>query len=245
MMMPGWGRIMNSLLIRVGADQSIGGGLWNGPVDLQSGKFVYVPIPETRRVHEGLKKNYSSLSQALSSFGLTLPSHLQMQAMHLDPDFDYLTYGDRGERAKQIQAKISTGDLIVFYAGLRDVRGKSRLVYAIIGLFVIEKIVRAADLPTSERDINAHSRRVLSADAQDLIVRARSKVSGRLERCLPIGEWRDRAYRVRQDLLDDWGGLSVKDGYLQRSARLPQFLDPKRFLNWFDSMERALLQANN
>jgi Nucleotide modification associated domain 3 len=236
---------MNSLLIRVGADQSNGGGLWNGPVDLQSGKFVYVPIPETQPVHEGLKKNYNSLSQSLSSFGVTLPPHLQTQAMHLDPDFDYLTYGDRGERAKQIQDKLGPGDLIVFYAALCDVRDKSRLLYAIIGLFVVESIIRAADLPARERDINAHSRRILSTDAQDLIVCARPKVSGRLERCLPIGEWRDRAYRVRHDLLEAWGGLSVKDGYLQRSARLPQFLDPKRFLTWFNCMGQGLLQANN
>jgi hypothetical protein len=236
---------MNSLLIRVGADQSVGGGSWNGPVDLQSGKFVYVPIPETQPVHVGMEKNYSALSQALSSFGASLPPHLRTQAMHLDPDFDYLTYGDRGERAKQIQAKLSSGDLIVFYAGLSDVRGNSRLAYAIVGLFVVESIISAVDLPATARDINAHSRRILSADAQDLIVRARPKVSGRLERCLQIGERRDRAYRVRHDLLEAWGGLSVKDGYLQRSARLPQFLDPKRFLNWFDSMGRGLLQANN
>src|ERR1035437_6072802 len=68
---------MNSLLIRVGADQSVGGGSWNGPVDLQSGKFVYVPIPETQPVHVGMEKNYSALSQALSSFGASLPPHLR------------------------------------------------------------------------------------------------------------------------------------------------------------------------
>lgn len=236
---------MNSLLIRVGADQSIGGGLWNGPVDLKSGKFVYVPIPETRPLHAGLAKNYRSLAQALSSFGVALPPHLQMQAMHLDPDFEYLTYGDKGERAKQIQTKLGAGDLIAFYAGLRDVQNKSRLVYAIIGLYMVEDIIPAVNLPANERDINAHSRRILDRSAQDIIVRARPRISGRLERCLPIGEWRDRAYRVRRDLLCAWGGLSVRDGYLQRSARLPQFLDPQQFLKWFSSMERSLIQANN
>jgi hypothetical protein len=66
-----------------------------------------------------------------------------------------------------------------------------------------------------------------------------------LERCLPIGEWRDRAYRVRRALIDEWGGLSVKDGYLQRSARLPRMIDPTRFQRWLESQKPILFQANN
>jgi len=76
-------------------------------------------------------------------------------------------------------------------------------------------------------------------------VRGRAGSSGRLQRCLPIGEYRDRAYRVRRDLLEQWGGLSVKDGYLQRSARLPRFLDAERITGWFASQRPILMQANN
>ncbi len=76
-------------------------------------------------------------------------------------------------------------------------------------------------------------------------MRGRVGSSGRLQRCLPIGEYRDRAYRVRRDLLEEWGGLSVKDGYLQRSARLPRFLDPHRFMGWLESQRPVLMQANN
>jgi hypothetical protein len=32
---------------------------------------------------------------------------------------------------------------------------------------------------------------------------------------------RGGVYRVRNDLLDAWGGLDIKDGYIQRSAFLP------------------------
>jgi hypothetical protein len=78
-----------------------------------------------------------------------------------------------------------------------------------------------------------------------LVVRGRPGVSGRLERCLPIGEFRDKAYRVRRDVLKEWDGLSVKDGYLQRSARLPRFLDPERFARWLYSRDPVLLQTNN
>ena len=165
--------------------------------------------------------------------------------MHLDPDFDYLSYGDQGARASQLRTKLSQGDRIVFYSGLKDVHDGPRLVYAIVGIFVVEDIVLATSVPESARNANAHSRRILAEGAQDIVVRGNPQLSGRLERCLPVGEWRNRAYRVRLDLLEAWGGLSVKDGYLQRSARLPEFLDPGRFLDWFESKRPKLIRANN
>jgi hypothetical protein len=191
-----------------------------------------------------MQKSYSALIPVLSTFGVNLPAHLRPHHMHHDPDFNHLTYGDQGERAKQL-CKLNRGDMIVFYSGLADVRGGPRLVYAIIGLFVVDVIIPATSVPVSARDTNAHSRRILSEAAQDIIVRARPRVSGRLERCFPIGEWRDRAYRARRDVLEAWGGLSVKDGYLQRSARLPRFLDQGQFQRWFGSQKPTLLQVNN
>jgi hypothetical protein len=236
---------VNGLLVRVGADLSVGGGSWNGPVDSSSGEFAYVAIPENSPVHPGMEKPYSALAPILAKFGVDLPSHLRMRHMHLDPDFEHLTYGDQGERAKQLQANLREGDLIVFYAGLADTCAATRLVYALIGLFVVEEFVLAADISFRDRNINAHSRRVLGPGAMDLIVRGRPKVSGRLSRCVPIGEYYDRAYRVRKDLLEEWGGLSVKDGYLQRSARLPKLLDPARFRCWLERQGPSPMQANN
>src|SRR5260370_25465639 len=103
--------------------------------------------------------------------------------MHLDPDFDYLTYGDQGERANQLRTKLSQGDRIVFYSGMKDVHDGLRLVYAIIGIFVVDDIVLARSVPESARNSNAHSRRILADGAQDIIVRGRQDLSGRLERC--------------------------------------------------------------
>jgi hypothetical protein len=235
---------VNALLVRVGADQSPGGGLWNGPVDSRSGRFAYVPIPEAQVVHPGLERSYALLKPALDSFSRDLPAHLQRRGMHLDPDFEHLTYGDKRERAKQIQVSLGQGDTIVFYAGLADVGGASRLVYALVGLLVVEEILPAVDVPREQWDTNAHCRR-LAPGTSDIVVRGRADSSGRLARCLPIGEYRDRAYRVRRDLLGEWGGLSVKDGYLQRSARLPRFLDAPRFIAWLESQRPVLMRANN
>jgi hypothetical protein len=236
---------MRCLLVRVGADRSGGGGSWNGPIDSASNKFAYAAIPETRAVRAGMEKPYSALAPALSKFGVTLPEHLRARHMHLDPDFDYLSYGDQGARAGQLRTKLSQGDRIVFYSGLKDVHDGPRLVYAIVGIFVVEDIVLAASVPESAQSASAHSRRILAEGAQDIIVRGNPQLSGRLERCLPVGEWRNRAYRVRLDLLEAWGGLSVKDGYLQRSARLPEFLEPARFLDWLESKRPKLIRANN
>jgi hypothetical protein len=165
--------------------------------------------------------------------------------MHLDPDFERLTYGDQGERAKQLRNNLAAGDLIVFYAGLADISGGAGLVYALIGLFVVERMMPAVDVPDKDRDVNAHSRRVLPRDAQDVVVCAQKSKSGRFNRCLPIGEFRDRAYRVKRDILDEWGGLSVKDGYIQRSARLPRLLDAPRFLRWLERQGVNLIAVNN
>lgn len=238
---------MNALLVRVGADSSQGGGGWNGPIDCQSQEFVYVPIPENKKatVRPGLEKPFRALERALASFGVGLPSHLRERHMHLDPDFTHLTYGDSRERGKQIREKLRVGDRIVFYAGLADVRGASRLVYAIIGMLVVEEFIPASEIPERDWDMNAHSRVYLDPSDEDIVVRGRHQVSGRLRHCLAFGEYRDRAYRVRRDLLDAWGGLSVKDGYVQRSARLPVFCDPMRFLRWLERQQPVLVQANN
>ena len=105
---------MKALLCRVGADQSVNGGSWNGLVDTTTGKFLYIAIPESRQVHAGLEKPYSALAPFISKFGRELPPHLHLRHMHLDPDFDHLTYGDQGERAKQLSANLGMGDLLVF-----------------------------------------------------------------------------------------------------------------------------------
>lgn len=244
---------MNALLVRVGADQSEGGGYFNGPVDSRTRKFAYVPIPETGDIQTGMAKPYSLFAHSLKPFGISLPNTLANGAMHLDPDFANLTYGDQGQRARQVQDKLTRGDLIVFYAGLRDVQPSTRLVYAIIGLYVIDTIVSAISVPSARWDENAHTRRVLSSGANDIVIRAQPGVSGRLEKCLPIGSFRvptaqpDKrpSYRVEPSLLATWGGLSIADGFLQRSARLPQFMEAARFYAWFLDQKPSFITANN
>jgi hypothetical protein len=195
--------------------------------------------PRDPRHTSGMDKPYSAL--ALPYRDLVSPWQATFARRHMH----YLSYGDQGDRARQLRTKLSSTDRIVFYSGLKDVHDRRRLVGAIIGIFGVDDIVLAMSVPESVRNANAHSRRILAEGAQDIVVRGNQQLSGRLERCLPFGEWRNRVYRVRLDLLEAWGGLSVKDGYLQRSASLPEFLDPGRFLGWFESKGPRLLRANN
>ena len=221
---------MKGILIRVGIDSTAGE--WNAPVNPSSGSFVYVPIPEqmTLTRNEPIRR-YNELISSLEHCSSRLPFHLMDLPMHLDPDFEHLTYGDCYPRNLQIK-DIQTGDFITFYAGLRSINPRDKeLIYALIGFFIIDEVIPAEKIPRNRLHENAHTRR--ESNCGDLIVRARKGQSGRLEKCIRIGEYRDRAYRVYPDLLDKWGGLSVKDGYLQRSGRIPSFTKPEQFLTWF------------
>jgi hypothetical protein len=50
---------------------------------------------------------------------------------------------------------------------------------------------------------------------------------------------------VRRHLLNAWGGLDIEDGYIQRSARLPAFLDAEKFYRWFLAKKPELVAENN
>ena len=245
---------MKGILIRVGIDSAYG--RWNAPVCFESGHFAYVPIPEKigTKFKPGLERSYSEVLPSLKSFcmehhcdledDLCFPAPLQSHPMHLDPDFETLTYGDQGERRGLRLRDFTNGDIVAFYAGLRPIKkAEQRLIYALIGLYVINEIVRADDVEKSRWNENAHTRK-FNRGTPDIVVRAKPKLSGRLDRCIPIGEWRSRAYRVKNTLLEEWGGLSVQDGYIQRSVVPPVFLDPQRFYKWFLGQKSRLISGN-
>lgn len=243
---------MRAYLVRVGIDQAFGD--WNAPVDPRTNEFVYVPIPEGSSQLRRLATPYELVRPALARFAearrdaplraVELPAELARANMHLDPDFAALTYGDT-ERRGRVLADLGPGDVVAFYAGLRPVTTFAHaLVYALIGLYRVDEVVRLGTVPQTRWHENAHTRRS-DHRATDVIVRADPRASGRLRRCVPIGEFRDRAYRVEEHVLDAWGGLSCRDGYLQRSAVPPRLLEPARFLAWFEQRRPELVSANN
>ena len=245
---------MQAILVRVGVDQQYG--KWNAPADPRSRHFVYVPIPEKvgTQFRPGLGRPYTELLPVLKDFStrcglsssknLGFPYALLNCAMHLDPDFQYLTYGDNGEERGFEIARLERDDLLIFYSGFKSILPSRRLIYALIGIYVVREILRAVDVQSTRRVENAHTRK-LKIGSPDIVVRAKEGVSGRLTRFIPIGEFRNRAYRVEAQLLEKWGGLTVRDGFIQRSARPPSFLDPEKFYQWFLDKKPKLIARNN
>ena len=244
---------MRAYLVRIGVDQAFGG--WNAPMNPKTNEFVYVPIPESRPMRSELATPYALVQAALAKFEATnagapsahlrLPGGLSAANMHLDPDFECLTYGDSGRGRGKGLTELGPGDVVAFYSGLRPVSPCGhRLVYALVGLYRVAESLRVQSVPASQWPDNAHTRCV-DREGTDVVVRAAPGSSGRLRKCIPIGEFRDRAYRVERGILADWGGLSCRDGYLQRSAVLPTLLDPRRFIHWFEAQAPKLVGSNN
>ena len=232
---------MKGLLVRVGIDST--DGQWNGPVRTRTGEFAFVTITEEAPLRPGMATPYDQFIPVVQRFDQSLPFMLRGKPTHLDPDFDHRTYGDRGQRGARVSI-LGRGDFIAFFAALCPVDAPPRpLCYALIGLYVIDEIVAAQAVPEQHWAKNAHTRRVPVQD--DIVVRARPGISGRLRQCIPIGELRGGHYRVRHDLLDAWEGLDIKDGYIQRSVRLPAFLNAEKFYEWFLAQKPELVAENN
>ncbi|MCA9288022.1 MAG: hypothetical protein KDA05_05525 [Phycisphaerales bacterium] len=252
---------MRAILIRIGADGTRGGGQWLAPADPDSGRFVYIPIPEgATAFRPGCERRFDELAEPLRAF---LAEHgvadrywrTRLEAkrgrpMHLDPDFEHLTYGDDGTARGRELATFDAGDLIVFYTAFRPIRPAPALVYAMTGLFVVERVQRAPDVTPDRYAQNAHTRKASIAPG-DIVVRARPEGSGRCERCVPIGEKRGASnYYLRPDVEEAWGGLVKvdrsprKSSWLNMSGVPPLLGDPDGFLRWWRGQGVGLVQRN-
>ena len=139
------------------------------------------------------------------------------------------------------------GDFIAFFAGFRPTTAsyEHTLAYCLFAIFFVQRVQQVRDLTLAQRVACAHGRRKHALD--DFVVQADPATSGRFPRAIPIGEFRQNAYRVRRELLQEWGDLTVRDGYIQRSAQPPHFKNPRRFLKWLNARPETtphLLKTN-
>lgn len=247
---------MKGILLRVGADQTPAGGRWNAPVDPHTWRYAYVPISAGEELYEHIAPcpTFAMFKAPVSALGVSLPPHLGDGAkVHLDPDFDSLTYGEpylasngrRASRGRRVES-LNPGDFIAFFAAFRPTDGayEHTLAYCLFAIFFIRRVCQVSDLTVEQRAACAHGRRRHALD--DFVVQADPRRSGRFHHAVPIGEFRRNAYRVRRDLLRAWGGLGVRDGYIQRSAQPPRFTNPAQFLAWLHQHPHThtLLQHN-
>lgn len=251
---------MKAYLVRVGIDSTHDSGNFNAPVDLDTMKFAYVPIQELGDMIPECRRDFNDYRKPCTELGTALPSRLWNANAHVDPDFSNLTYGDidgkdsatgKINRRGSPLRELIENDLLVFYAGLKPIqiyKGNYQVVDVIIGLYVVKEVMTASSyVSIYSRDNNAHTRRQF--EDKDVIVIAKPELSGRLDRGIIIGGYRESAHRVFEGLLEKWGGLSVNNGWIQRSARLPQFINPDKFYEWFKGQlsetQIRLIRRNN
>ncbi|NQU75164.1 MAG: hypothetical protein HQ546_02475, partial [Planctomycetes bacterium] len=188
---------MKALLLRVGIDKGCGGCL--API-FKDGSFEYIPIPE--RSATTAKKMYSDLrGRGRRSLAAFVPPKLRYYVPHFDPEFTTFTYGDPTPNKRRQLAKLETGDLLIFYAGLEPpgTRGKSRLY--VIGYFTVQEVhdfrkIAKAQWPGALRKVrnNAHAKR--RHRTEDLvIVKGNPKRSRLLSKAIPLGDSGNRVKR--------------------------------------------------
>ena len=117
---------MRAYLVRIGVDQAFGG--WNSPMNPETNA---VPTPESRPMRTEFATPYALVQPALVRFEgvhrtvptqhVRLPKNLIPANMHLDPDFQHLTYGDSGTRRGKGLTDLAPGDVVAFYSGLKPV----------------------------------------------------------------------------------------------------------------------------
>ncbi len=208
---------MRGFLVRVGIDST--SGKWNAPVD-EKKRFIFVPIPDcpynpTGEYIEGGKRTYDEVLCVLNQFKteynghsvgskyFELPAKLRKAAMHLDPDFLYMTYGDSGSRGKPLK-DLNKGDFVVFYSSLRSIQ-TGKLVYALIGMLMLERKPICETQIEEQKLRNAHSRWFsLAAEDDDVILCGDADSSGLFDKSRKKDICNDRvrssSSRIRESL---------------------------------------------
>ena len=243
---------MNSkrgLLMRVGIDQTYG--KYNAPINPETGDYLYMPIPqEGHEFRSGMLTSYDAMVAKFDIWNssnkttLEFPPHLIGKSCHLDPDFEYLTYGDQATgRGYQVR-ELKEGDFLVFFASFKPVRPcEHKLIYALYGMITVDSVKRVSELGMTDFHKNAHTR-ISDPNMDHLIVFGKKEFSGRFKKAIPIGEFRNSSYRVTNSVLSAWGGLGVKDGFIQRSVCPPWFDDASKFLEWLSFERGEFIQSN-
>jgi hypothetical protein len=218
---------MKALLLRVGIDKGSGGTY--GPV-FNDGSFEFVPIPETYRscTATTFGERIGRKGRLLSTYA---PPALRHVPMHDDPEFETRTYGDATAKRRYL-LKLSEGDLLVFYAGLKpfnhDNQDYPEALY-FVGYFTIDQVIDFNWLSASERAAyrqrypsNAHVKRGYAFE--NLVIVVGSKDSRLLNHALLISEKKpDKSGRPTFALSSEMEELLGISGFIQRSIP-PRFV---------------------
>lgn len=126
---------MQVVLLRVGIDTGAGG--IHGPL-FEDGSFEFVPIPDRsgadKRTYGNTKGGHGRF--LIDYFPLSRRERMFGRSIHYDPEFTTYTYGDPTPPKSSLR-RLASGDLLVFYAGLRGWDFKCDPALYIIGFFEV------------------------------------------------------------------------------------------------------------
>jgi hypothetical protein len=215
---------MKSLLLRVGIDLGTGGCL--API-YRDRTFEFIPIPECRATSES--KVYANMDGITGKpIGELVPKKIKYSHPHYDPEFFTFTYGDPTRIKRGQLSKLSSGDLLIFYAGLEPKGWKEKKQLCIIGYFDIEKVwdfkkIQKSDWHSVFKGVrnNAHSKiyfrlkelKVEYSDDDLVIVKGKSESSKFFTKAFPIGDERGEMCKELKSIFGYEGSLQRAVGH--------------------------------
>lgn len=166
--------------LNVGSNAAMPNG--RGWVDPATGRFAYLPIPETEPL--------VCPAPTYADLGFADLPHPDLP-VHLDPEFDTFTYGHRRRFGDARLWDLRPGDLLFFYATLDHLPERRAWGLYAIGYFVVEEALDVRGWPPdqvmalSAFRANAHLKRV--EPGVDLLVRG-GPGSRLLQTALPLSD---------------------------------------------------------
>jgi hypothetical protein len=128
---------MRAVLLRVGIDTGPESGGILGPL-YRDGSFEFVPIKDGFDLDERTYSNTGGRhgKPLIDYFPASMRERMRNQSMHVDPEFETYTYGDPTIPKASLR-KLTGGDLLVFYAGLKGYDFHSPPALFIVGYFEV------------------------------------------------------------------------------------------------------------
>jgi hypothetical protein len=208
------------------------GGL--GPL-FPDGTFEYVPIPESETTERTLFFRDIPARGGGSVARFVLVKYRESPS-HYDPEFETFTYGDPTKNKRGQLLRLGSGDMLVFYAGLRPPEQTQGSKLYIIGYLIVRQAHAIRNTnpwppPTLERLWgNAHFRRK-ECDEGLVVVEGDPERSRLLTRAVPLSDDSQKILPEMTKLLGVSGSVKragagrwVPENHVERVAQWLQSL---------------------
>ena len=139
---------------------------------------------------------------------------------------------------------MAEGDVLVFYGGLRPVHPcEHRLIYALLGLYVVEEVVPAVRVPATRWHENAHVRKTARRQTDIVVCASRTFQAGLTA---AFRSENGETAPIESAMAFAPMGRVVGKGWIHPTHAVPPtFIRPTRFLDWLESQQVRRIPRNN